>query len=276
MRHNAFLMLIIATAFLAITLQVTGCGHARRHSDSKGGEEDFSEKDEVNQSYKLSPGARVEVSRIDGPVEIETADIETAEVHVIRSARNKEDLEHRKVSIEGTPTSLIIRGDKDEMKGIFSIFGPHIRVRQHVMLRLPRKIALETSGINGTVAVGEIEGAFEASGINGAVKVAQAGESAEFSGINGRVEVNIKNLGSKGIDLSGINGPVDLWFADDLNADLNVSGIHGSVIADLPNVTMEDKKERNNYRARIGEGGASISVSGINGNVKLAKATSKG
>jgi hypothetical protein len=44
--------------------------------------------------------------------------------------------------------------------------------------------------------------------------------------------------------------------------------MNGVVTSDLPNVVV-DKTSRGNYTARIGSGGASISASGINGNIRL-------
>src|ERR1044071_3120971 len=67
---------------------------------------DFRERDEFNQTYQLSPGARVEVSSIRGPVEIVTGDMATAEVKIIRSARTRADLEYHKIEVKQTGDSL--------------------------------------------------------------------------------------------------------------------------------------------------------------------------
>jgi len=110
------------------------------------------------------------------------------------------------------------------------------------------------------------------SGINGAVKLEQARRIAALSGINGSVEAAIAGIVEGGIRISGVNGKVELRFSEDLNADVRVDGINGGLQAELPNVTMEEKKGRGNYRARIGEGGIPITVSGVNGSVRLSPA----
>ena len=66
---------------------------------------DFKERDEINQTYQLPAGARVEVSSIRGPVEIATADGATAEVRIIRSARTRADLEYHKIEVEQSGNS---------------------------------------------------------------------------------------------------------------------------------------------------------------------------
>lgn len=234
---------------------------------------DFQEQDEVRQTYQLSPGARVEVSRINGTVDIETASGSNAEVHIIRSARNKEDLNFRKIFVDHSSAALTVRGEKeDNWEGS----GRQPQVRHRVILKLPRQIALNVEGVNGRVNIGEVEGPVEASGINGRVEIGQSVGYTNLSGINGRVTVKIAHVTDRGINLSGINGGVDLMFTDDLNADINVTGINGSVDADFPNVTVQGKPTRSNYRARIGSGGMPIVASGINGRVRLSRAGSSG
>jgi len=244
--------------------------HEDGESDSRG---DLAERDEINQTYQLSGGARVEVSGINGSVDIETSNTNSAQVHIIRSANNRADLEFHKIIIEQAPDRLVVRGEKDNER---RWEGRGHEVHQRVMLSIPRQVDLSTSGVNGRVTVGAIDGPVKLSGINGRVSVAQARGYSDISGINGRVEITIAQLGDRGIRVSGINGGVDLKFADDLNADLNVSGVNGNVSTDVPNVTIQGKLERSNFRARIGSGGAPVTVSGVNGRVRLSRVGAAG
>ena len=43
-------------------------------------------REEIRQTYELSPGARVELIGLNGPVKIETSDTKTAEVYIERTA----------------------------------------------------------------------------------------------------------------------------------------------------------------------------------------------
>ena len=239
-----------------------------KHKEHKRGDynddSEFTEKDEVRQSYQLSPGALVKISGMNGLVEVETTSGTTAEVHVVRLARNRDDLNYRKVIIEQTGNSLIVRGanNRDE---------PRVEVRQRITMRIPRQVEFVASGINGRARVGEIDGPVRLSGINGKVEVAQALGSSEISGINGSVVLTIARVGEQGIRVSGVNGGVELRFADEVNADLQVSGVNGSVNADLPNVTLQGKVSRSNFNAKIGAGGVPINVSGVNGRVRLSR-----
>jgi hypothetical protein len=224
-------------------------------------------REEIRKSYELSPGARVEVSGINGWVKIETSDSKTADVYIERTGASQEVLNRRKINIDSTSAGLTIRSEKGD-SGFFSrIFGSS--PREHVTLRLPRQISLVANGVNGSVTVAEIDGPVEVHGINGKVDIAQAAGSAEFHGINGNISVGLKQL-DKGIDIHGINGNIELRLSDDVNADLEAHGMNGNVTSDLPNVVV-DKSNHGSYSAQIGKGGNSISASGINGNIRLTR-----
>ena len=273
MRRKLTVLSLVLMISLTVVPQALGA-HSAQHKSDDPGDRDYPELDEFRQSYQLAPGAKVEVRGINGAVDIETAAGTTAEVHIVRSARTRDDLNYHKIVVEATGTSLIVRGEKDGERG--DRRDRDRQVRQRVMLKLPRQVDLGVSGVNGRVNVGEIEGPVRLNGINGRAEVAQAVGHSELSGINGHVRVTISRLSEQGIRVSGINGGVELRFTDDVNADLDVTGINGPVDADLPNVTLTGKLNRQNVHAKIGLGGSPIRVSGINGRVKLTRAGAAG
>jgi len=240
----------------------------------KGGEgSDFAEREEIRRSYTLKPKADVIVSNINGRVDVETADIDHAEVLIIRSARKPEDLQFRKIKIDHDPSELRIRVEEDR-RSIFSAFGSRPEGRQRVMLKLPRKVALETNGINGELSIGEIEGGVSVRGVSGRVNIEQATGGATFRGVNGKIDATIAKLTTGGgIDLNGVNGNITLRFIGEVNADVEARGHNGRVDSDLPNLEEnKDEKRYGRYSARIGTGGPQIQIRGVNGNVSLMKA----
>jgi hypothetical protein len=232
----------------------------------------------VNDSYALSPGARVEVTGINGPVEIVTTESNVAEIHVENYVSDARDLEYHKITIEHGADFLTVRGENrgNGGWGFFRWLVGHAArskdAHQRVVLKVPRKVEVATRGINGAVKIGELEGAVHVSGVNGAVTIARASGRAEVSGINGGVTLSVAQLADEGVRVSGVNGNIDLKLAADTNADLNVSGLSGSVTNDLKNATVDDEGDghRSKFNARLGAGGAPIMLSGIHGDVHLA------
>jgi DUF4097 and DUF4098 domain-containing protein YvlB len=275
-----FISILVALAFINMTFNIF---RTNAHTKQTFGE--FREREEINRSFTLSPGAQVNISSVSGPVEIRTSEGNTAQVHIVRMARNREDFQLRKFIIEQTLISLVVRGD-DESRGRSS---SDVQIREQVVLELPRQIKLTVSSVSGPVTCGSIAGPMQASSISGPLTIGEVGESVTLSSISGPVRVGlvighlrassvsgnlsavVARLGGRGIQLSSISGPVELRFQDELNADLDVTNISGRVHLDVPHVAFQGATDSSNVRARIGSGGSPISMSSISGNVRFAR-----
>jgi hypothetical protein len=223
---------------------------------------------EFNQSYQLAPGAKVEVASINGPVEISTGDSDTAEVHIEITARDDDALQDNQISVRQTGGGLSVRGERRQRWRFWRWLRGGDNVRQAVTLRLPRAVELTAKGVNGRVTVGELEGAVHVSGVNGKVEIARAVGAADISGVNGAVLLGLARLGDEGLRVSGVNGRVELRFADEVDADLTVTGLNGNVTSDLSGATVT-REGHGTWRGHIGAGGTAISISGVNGSVRL-------
>jgi DUF4097 and DUF4098 domain-containing protein YvlB len=226
-------------------------------------------RDEIRKSYELSPGAEVEIRGINGAVSIETSDSKTAEVYIVRTAKDQDSLSKRKIVVDSTATSLTIHSEKGDVGFLDHLFGSN--PSEKVMLKLPKQVQLSTKGVNGSVTVGELDGSIAVSGVNGRVEVGQASGSAEFHGVNGNIAVALKQLQKEGVRISGVNGNIELRLAEGLNADLETHGMNGNVRSDVSDIIVTKSEHGNRYSATIGTGGNPINVSGVNGNVRLTR-----
>jgi hypothetical protein len=273
MRRIIILFLLVAIAAAAgVVRSYSKAGHSisemRALTGDSGAQGEA--REEIRKSYELLSGAQVEVSGINGALKIETSDTRVAEVYVERIGKSAEALQRRKITIESSPSSLTIRGEKGDVGFLARFFGSS--PGEQVTLKLPRQISLVASGINGAVITGQIDGSVTVQGVNGKVDVAQAGDSAEFHGINGNIAVSLNSLDKKGISINGVNGNIDLRLREGAGANLEAHGMNGNVVSDLPDFVLE-KAKHGSYFAHIGTGGNSISAHGINGNIRLSRAT---
>jgi DUF4097 and DUF4098 domain-containing protein YvlB len=268
---------------IAITFMTMTFNHFQTNADAKQASGELREREEINRSFTLSPGAHVNISNVSGPVEIRTSEGNTAEVHIVRMARNREDFQLRKFVIEQTPTGLVVRGD-NERQGRAS---RGLQINEQVVLELPRQIELTISSISGPITSGGITGPLQASSISGPLTIGSVGDAVKLSSISGPVRVGlvtghlsassvsgslsatVDRLDGRGIQLMSISGPVELRFQDKLNADLDVTNVSGKVYVDVPNAAFEGASDSSNRKARIGSGGSPISISSVSGNVRL-------
>jgi hypothetical protein len=264
---------------------------------------DFKERDEINQTYRLAPGERVDVSSIRGPVEIATTDTTTAEVQIIRTARTRADLEYHKIEVAQTANSLVVRGvqePEDRRRD-------NIQVNHHVILKLPRHIDLSISSISGWIKVGDVDGQTKISSISGSgnigdvggklqvssvsgslevgnvgadarvnsisgnLRLGQVNGSIEVSSISGALNVTLVSLSPPGIHINSVSGSIEIGFKSEVNADFTAEQVSGHVSLDVPNVSRDSGEESSNVRARIGAGGPPITIISVSGNIRLTR-----
>jgi len=224
------------------------------------------EREELRQTYQLSAGARVELSNINGSIDVETAEGSTAELRITSYSR---DPNPRKLAVEQTTSSLAVRGEARRTADGERLNFDNTSYR--VWLKLPRRSELTVNGASGNVRVGELDGSIRLSSVSGSVGVAQATGSAVVSGVSGSVTLHMARLGANGVRVENVSGKVALRFMDNVNADLQTRGIKGKVYVELANVSVEGEMNRSDFRAKVGTGGAPINISDVTGSVRLAR-----
>jgi DUF4097 and DUF4098 domain-containing protein YvlB len=233
--------------------------------DNRRDEKALREREESHQTFQLSQGSKINVSETLGQIEIEPATGDSAEVDIYRSANTKEDLAYYKVNVENTTDGLALRG-----QGNYGADDSRIELRQKVIIKVPQTVDISVRTHTGTIKVGAIKGDLTLSAISGPVNLVQVEGYSHLSGVSGPVAISISRLNARGMNLSGISGMVKLSLASDLNAELSINNISGKVFSETSSVQL-DKVGHASYRARIGSGGAPISVSGISGVVTVAR-----
>jgi DUF4097 and DUF4098 domain-containing protein YvlB len=265
--------------------------------------DDFRERDEINETYQLAPGARVEVSSIRGPVEIVNSDTAMAEVQIIRTARTRADLEYHKIEVQHTGNSLVVRGVQEPE----ARRRDNIRVNHHVILKLPRHIDLSVNSISGWIKVGDVDGEIHVNSISGSTTIGNVGGKLQVSSVSGSLEVGnvgeearvnsisgslrlgkvngylnvssisgslnaaLVGLSPQGIHINSVSGSVEIAFNSEVNADFTSESVTGEVFLEVPNVLRESEEKSSNVRARIGAGGTPIRITSISGNIRLRR-----
>jgi hypothetical protein len=222
------------------------------------------EREELRQTYQLSPGARIELANIDGAVTIDTTDGGSAEL-VIKSYSY--DANPRKLIVEQSSSALVIRGPERKDGEEHSSDG----TRHTIHLTIPRRTNLVATNVRDSLRVGELDGSVKLDHIAGRVGIAQAGGLVEISNVSGTVSMSLARLAGRGASVSNVSGRVSLRFIEDVNAQLQTSGIKGKVYVELPNVAVEGEMTRADFRAKVGAGGPPLSISDVTGSVRLAK-----
>lgn len=258
------------------------------------------EKEEISRSYDLGPGARVKIKDINGPVKVETWNQLRAEILVTKSSRyGSEELQKVQVDIEHTGDQLVISSRKVDENG-------DARVKVQVEARLPRQIALDVEGVNGSVSIGAIEGGVGAEGINGRFALESANElkadgingsvdvgpvsgavyidgvngkiaikeakELTVSGVNGAIQVTFDTLGARGVEIEGVNGTIKLGLPEATSAKIDVTNLQSGSVRSSLTLSAINQADPREFHAMLGSGSTPIRIDGINGNIYLERA----
>jgi DUF4097 and DUF4098 domain-containing protein YvlB len=223
------------------------------------------EHDESNSRFTLSKRARVDVTAINGSVDIKAIDGDTAIVQVERTASSRAELDCNKVVVNHASGNLIVRSESAARPGCQTI-----QVHHRVLLSLPRSVDVDVQGVSGPINIREIEGALHISGNSGSINLEQPGIGSSITGNAGTTTVKLRTRDAGGLELSGNNGPVKLYIGDKVDIDVSVTELTGSVSSELPNVRF-NRTGPADYRARIGSGGPRIRVEHNAGDVSLIR-----
>ena len=238
--------------------------------------DEFKETVEFNETYRLSSGFRVELFNINGPVYVECHDTDEAQVHILRRAANRTDLDHGRVIVEQGDEALVVRGAEEGA------------VINEVTLKLPRQITLVVEDISGPLSIGEVDGPVSVSSVSGQCQIARAGalkvksvsgnvEVGQLNGglsvfsVSGSVSAGIAGLDENGVHVKSISGPVELFFEDQVDADMNIEQVSGAIDIQLEGATRNGSEDGSSVHVVAGQGTWPVLISSVSGPVQITQ-----
>lgn len=271
------LVIVLAMSFsmvaMACAVQTSGLAAAGFISAaSTQTKQQYPVRGEINRSFQLSPNAQIDVTGIEGAVKVETRNDNRAEIHFVRHARTQRDFDCETIVVQDSPNSLTIEHQTDASCRV-------IQAYEELTLIVPQSANLTFGRIEGDFTVGKTDGYLQLSNIEGSVRAGEV-KAAQIEAIEGGVTLSIARLDSQGVTVRAIEGPVELRVANDINANLRVRATEG-VDIDLPNAPNkligsnsfqsenEDRSRRGGTELQLGTGGANITISAIEGRVRV-------
>jgi DUF4097 and DUF4098 domain-containing protein YvlB len=254
-------LMILFHSVLVATLLAGASALSVSAQEERRGQQDLPASEEIRRSFQLTPGTLVSIESISGPVDVEKASGQTAEVYIVRSAQSQRDLDCYRTIVEQTSAGLSIRNEQQ---------CRNVRARQRVKVSLPTNVNLRIESVSGDVHIAAIDGSARLNSISGGVWMEQAGGDININSVSGSVNLNVVRLNTRGLRLNSISGRIMLRLADSINADVRVESISGEFSSEIPGVNV-DKVGDSDFRAQVGSGGTPISISSVSGSVTLRR-----
>ena len=230
---------------------------------------------ERHEKFELQPGAKVGISSISGRIEVAKSDSANAEVHIVRSVQDREDMKTRELTIKKEGNEIDIHMGSKRRSALFSMFNDTGREKQRILLKLPANVDLHIDSTNGRIVITELDGRLSIAGVSGRVMIGKITGDTALADIRGPVRFVGEGSSKHGVSASGIFGNLELLFNGTVNAQVQVEEVFGAVDQGLPNLVYEAERRPgdNSFRGRAGKGGAVIKVVEVHGRVRIAPAT---
>lgn len=234
---------------------------------------DHSEKAtaEWKKTFQLTAGGRVEISNVNGKVEVLAGDGNSVEVYAKKtgSAGTPEGAKEALGRIEIAETASA--GEvKIETKITRSGGWHNSGATVEYVVRVPKNIDLKAVTVNGGVEVRGVEGRVIAEATNGGVRGREISGPLEASTTNGGVDVEVTRITDAGLKLECTNGGIVLKLPSDAKASIAARVTNGGI--DTNNLAIQTVGEASNRRLNgdLNGGGPRISLEGTNGGIKIS------
>ena len=226
--------------------------------------------EEFHQTYALTADGRVELDNINGPVHISSWDRNEVKVDAVKSADTKERLDEAKIEINSGKEYLSIRTRYPEHDQNWNWGSHNNPASVEYTLTVPRTVRLdEIKLINGSLDISGVSGEVSASCINGRLEAHNLAGRAHLSTINGKLDARFDQLAGNSVELNSVNGSVDLTIPSDSNAEVEATTVSGGIDNDFGLHVNHHRFVGQNLRGELGNGGAHIRVSNVNGKVEV-------
>lgn len=233
--------------------------------------------EEFHQSYPLSADGRVSLENINGSVRVSAWDRNEVKVDAVKRAYTRERLAEAKIEVTASAGSIHIKTEYPERNQTFTDDNYGRRNNPATVeytLTVPKGARLDAIElINGGLEITGVAGDVKASSINGRVTARGLAGEARLSTINGRLDAVFDRLDqSKPITLNSVNGSVTVTLPSDANAELKASTVHGGIRNDFGLPVRRGKYVGRDLAGRLGQGGARVKLSNVNGSINITHA----
>jgi len=144
-------------------------------------------------------------------------------------------------------------------------------VNVEFVVRLPAGVRMDGRTVNGEIDIDGATSSVVARTVNGGVRARSTGGPVSAETTNGSINVRTATIGDDHSNYRTVNGSITVEVAESSNASLDMSTVNGSVESDFP-ITIEGRINRKHIRGTLGKGGPTVTLSTVNGSIRLRKA----
>jgi hypothetical protein len=262
-RRGAPFMLPVLVAVLAASS--AACDLAMAHYKQK-------ETAEWRKTYELQPGGRLEISNINGKIDVEPGTGSTVDIIAEKTARGassgaaRQALEQIEILETTSPSSIRIE-TKIPRGG--TMFGGGSQ-QVHYIVKVPASADVKFTTVNGGIEISGLKGRIAAEATNGGIKAHDISGSIQASTTNGGVEVELAQVHESGVKLECTNGGIDLRLPSTAKASISARITNGGIDTSGLQIESTGESTRRRLDGQMNGGGPRVDLEGTNGGIHIS------
>ena len=261
-RHIALVLPVLIAASAA----VAGCDIAMADYKQK-------ETAEWRRTYDVQPGARVEISNVNGKIDVQPSPGNRVEVLAEKSARAASSEAARdalgRIDIVETASPDHVRIETKIERRNGGLFN-HASQEVHYTVKVPASLEVRFSTVNGGIELAGLKGRINAETTNGGIKARDVGGPIDASTTNGGIEVELSRVAEAGVKLGCTNGGIELTLPQDARATISARITNGGINTNGVNIEKTGESTHRRLDGRMNGGGPKIDLEGTNGGIRIA------
>ncbi len=220
--------------------------------------------------YTLESGGRVDVSNVNGKIDVEPSSGNAVEVIAVKVAKGgspeaaRQALERIEIVETASPSAVKVETRVPRGSGLFQRGGTEVRYT----VKVPASAEVHFTTVNGGITLLGLNGRVNAETTNGGIRARDIGGSIDASTTNGGIEVDVTRVDDGGVTLACTNGGIRLRLPSDAKATISASVTNGGIDADGLSLERSESSRRR-LDARLNGGGPDIRIAGTNGGIRI-------
>ncbi len=256
---------LLPALVLPLLIASTGCDIVTAEFRSE-------EKSEWRKTYPLDASGHVEISNINGKIDVQPGDGNAVEVVAIKKAKGpspeaaKAALERIEILEDVAAGRVKIETKvKSSSGGMFN--GGGLQVEYRVRVPAGAEVKLET--VNGGIDVSGLKGRVNAETTNGGVEARDISGTLVATTTNGGLDIELAEMPEGGVKLECTNGGIKVQLPRDAKASISARISNGGIHTDGLMIEAVGDQSRRRLEGRLNGGGPRLEIEGTNGGITL-------
>jgi DUF4097 and DUF4098 domain-containing protein YvlB len=216
----------------------------------------------VQRSFQLPADGAIELSNVNGEIEITTTGGTAVEIKAIKSSDNKGEIENVDVLFEQDGGILRVKTKYNKR---------NTRAKVDFTVAIPEKLArAEFKSVNGRVECSGKYADLKLKTVNGKIDFDGKFRDGVFKTVNGAIDISQEELLDGDLEAETVNGAIDIELNRKSAFDAEARTVNGSIRTEF-GLEVQRHLVGSSLSGKANGGGRKVKVETVNGSIEISK-----